>query len=151
MNRLSLVMFFFPFLCASLHASESTDVTSNLNKLPKLSIDSYKNELLEIQKLQRDNEKLKLEEQKISIRDKLKKLERDDIRATKIISIYSSASRRYAQLYNPYDGVKTVSIGSILMNKYQVVEIASTYLILEDVRNRNDKIQVELATPGTTD
>ncbi|EBJ5113404.1 hypothetical protein DV589_18475 [Salmonella enterica] len=151
LNRIFLVAIYFSLLCHFSQASESSDINMTLKKLPKLSVDSYRNELLEIQKLQRDNEKLKLEEQKILIRDKLNKLRKDNINSTKIISIYSSASKRYAQLYNPYDGIVTVSAGNILMKRYQVIKITSTHLILENINNRTEKIEIGLATPGTID
>ena len=118
------------------------------NHLPEVTIDSYKDELLAFQKLQRDNEKLKLEEQNLTLKKKLYSSGLEDINKTKIVCIYSikGGARDFAaQIYNIYDGMKVVTQGSHIMSHYEVIKITPTMIRLRDVHSQQNTKEIELS------
>ncbi|HBA6947918.1 TPA: hypothetical protein J1556_002662 [Escherichia coli] len=123
-------------------------------RLPQMSIDEYKKELFELQKLQRDNEKLKLKERNLSLKEKIQSLDFTEPETTKIVNIYSSRKASggfFAEIYNSYDGIKTVEPGSYIMEKFKVVKITPTSVLIKKKdapSSEKNEIELKLITLG---
>lgn len=123
--------------------------------LPEVTIDGYKKELLEFQRLQRENEKLKLEEKNFSIRQRLQSLFPGNIESTKVVSVYSdiqSKGRLAAQIYNSREGMRIVNVGNYIMGHYEVVKITPVSVFLQDknLSPGSEKIKLSLIAPGAS-
>ncbi|ELD0488106.1 hypothetical protein QUQ58_004716 [Escherichia coli] len=153
MKRKIFCLFVF-FFIENTHAEVNSNVNSeSLHQLPAVTIDKYKNELLEFQKLQRDNEKLKLEEQNLALKKKLRSLGFENVNSTKVVSIFSIRNANNglaAQIYNAYDGLKVVTQGSYVMSHYKVIKITPTVVRLRDTHEGSKEIDLNLVTLGAT-
>lgn len=113
-------------------------------RLPQLTIDDYKRELLELQKLQRNNEKLQLMEKNLALKEKMQSLGGGGIETTRVVNIFSSIKVPggfMAEIYNTYDGMKTVELGSYVMKIFKVVQITPTYVRLKKIDVPSDDEQ----------
>ncbi|EGI16333.1 hypothetical protein ECIG_04726 [Escherichia coli M605] len=158
MRRPTYFLFFIIsalFLNNNLQAANQ-DVNINQvspHTLPEVTIEGYKKELLEFQRLQRENEKLKLEEKNFSIRQRLQSLFPGDIESTKVVSVFSgieSKGRLSAQIYNSREGMRVVNVGNYIMGHYEVIKITPVSVFLQDIKLSpgSKKIKLPLIAPG---
>lgn len=137
------------FYCNGINAKSVTEHVDHdeVNKLPEVSIEHYKKELLEFQRLQRDNEKLKLEEKNITMHNHLQSLGVSGVESTKIVSIYTSRRGKgglVAQVYNRSEGIREVKVGSYIMNHYKVVKITPESVSLYNTKRPLDGQTIQL-------
>ncbi|EJJ5775799.1 hypothetical protein NJD98_004241 [Salmonella enterica] len=140
--RRAIYFFSFMFMACLIYSNglraQTGDTTishGRAHTLPEVSIEGYKKELLEFQRLQRENEKLQLEEKNFSIRQRLQAFSFGGIESTKVVSIYTdrtSPGGLVAQIYNTREGMRLVGVGSCVMGHYKVIRITPVSVFLQN-------------------
>lgn len=123
--------------------------------LPPVTIDEYENEIKALQKLQRDNARLKLEVEKAKSLQELKKYGLTSVETSQsevpkvwVISVYKMFNGRFrAQVIDPIKGIRVVSIGDEVSQGFFVYKISNAGVI---VRSRDNMLYTLLFTPMGT-
>lgn len=145
MNR---IFFLFLLLVSSMvHANTDGHTTEKLegvvdNKkyydIPECNIDNYKEELLEYQKLQRQNMMLKLKMENNNIQKSLKSHAVTDNKITLLAVLSANAGKYSAKIY---DGrVKNVKEGDIISDKFKIKRIYRDSIIIHNQESKKDEV-----------
>ncbi|CAD6176236.1 periplasmic protein [Escherichia coli] len=121
---------------ASLHTDINKKEQQTDNNLTEINIERYKDELMEYQRLQRENLMLKL---RLENRTLEKSLGVEPFRAegVKLIAVMSSgAGKLRAKIYE--NGLKNVDEGDVLSDKYEVIKINKDNIKIKDLSSMEE-------------
>lgn len=121
---------------ASLHTEVNKEEQKKNDILNEINIEKYKDELMEYQRLQRENLMLKL---RIENRTLEKSLGVDSFipEGVKLVAIISSgAGSLRAKIYE--NGLKNVNEGDVLSEKYKVIKINKDNIKIQDLSSMEE-------------